>query len=132
MRVEDIYIIFDNIIINFRTGTTIKLQNLEHISDDKFIFMMNDPKTNTVRFQFISHKDKKIHVHFKRTGRCNINKVKSIEEAEETLKYIYELFQKHKYLLEVTEIQLNEMSTIDCIHAVDTIIDIMDDYSDKI
>lgn len=134
MNVNDINIIFDNIIVNFRTNDTIELQNLQSItdSDKKFIFMMNDPKTNTVRFQFISHLNNKIHVHFKRTGRCNINKVKSIEEAEEAIQYIYDIFQKHKYLIEVTDTQLDKMSNIECIKATSNIVNLMSKYRCKI
>lgn len=132
MHVNDIKIVFDNIIINFRTGCLLELQNLEDISDDKLIFMMNDPKTNTVRFKFISSKGSKIHVHFKRTGKCNINKVKSVEEAEETIIYIYSLFKKHRYLLEVSEIQLNEMTSIQIMKGRDSIIQIMNEYYTEI
>ena len=132
IKSDDIEIQFDNIIINFRTGCLLELQNLEDIADDKFIFMMNDPKTNTVRFKFISSEGNQIHVHFKRTGRCNINKVKSIEEAEEALSHIYGLFKRHRYLLEITETQFDEMTSIEMIKGRDNIIQVMKAYYSKI
>ena len=46
----------------------------------------------------------------KRTGRCNINTAKSIEEGVETLKYLFAKFNEHRYSLYDANIHLTKMT----------------------
>jgi len=129
---DDIDIIFDNIIVNFKTNSTINLSNLEAISDDKFKFMMNDPKTNTVRFKYLVDDDNDIHVHFKRTGKCNLNRIKSIHDAQQALLYIYDLFQKDRYILQKDHKDLDELNSMELDECINDVVSIMAKYRNVI
>ena len=129
ITVTDLEIMYDNLIVNFNILKNIKLQNLYNIADDRLKFMMNDPSTNSVRFKFTTSTNNIVHIHFKRTGKCNINRTKSIDEAKETIRYLYNIFQKKSYNLEVEDKHLIDLNHSEANESITDILKIVSNYS---
>lgn len=110
MSLKDIHYKCDNVIINFNMKMNINLNKLNCLINNRFKRKMGNMQTNTILFKYVSDNNNEVHIHFKRTGKCNINTAKSIEEGIETLKYLYSKFNEHRYSLYDTNEHLTKMT----------------------